>query len=754
MPPEGQRPIEARVFAKWARICDPSRPVQVLLYLVVVALAGLAAAPARANDAGLTEIASAVRYAELHFTRDPMGASQALAAIARAPQLVRESFAARYAKGRLLERLGRTDEALAAWPSDVEAAASASMLGPRVTNDLRLRRARALASLARCDEALVALSALESESAFSAAVLKRARCKDPAVVGQPPPPLTLEQRLARAEQLTSEGRGEEALALLDAVLQGKAKVAIPKTLKARFAHARGMALFRMRTRYPEAARVLQAASQMASATAEEDAFHAARAIARTNENVRSAKAMRAFTKRFPKSKHVSEALYLAAWLELRVDHPGAEKALATWLDSVHAQAEPGLAAEAQVELGMRALHTKRHAVAAQRFAAYAAGQSGCLERGRGLYWGGRAELGQNKRAEAVALWNEAAQIEPLCWYALLARDALSGLGEALPPPYPTTAPAAGLTPSSNVSDAAVASDAAVDAGPPVVVAPVAAGSVAAGSVAAGTAIPDNVAVAVALPREAAFYAAIGFDGDAVTALRGEETAVQASAPAGYELQALVAAYVALGEHARPRALVHQAPQGLLTRAPTPETAFALRAAYARPHRELVQALAASEQVDEDFIYAIMLKESAFDPRVTSNADAIGLMQLLPGTGKIVGKELGLTVTRETLLDPQDNIRLGVRLLKQLMKRYDGQMALAAAAYNAGAHRVDEWLARAAHAPAKDNALALDRFVEDIPIDQTRNYVRRVTAFYARYRYLGADGRGTGPILQLPATVSP
>jgi soluble lytic murein transglycosylase len=722
--------------------------VQVLLYLVVVALAGLSAVPVRANDAGLSEIASAVRYAELHFARDPMGASQALAAIDRAPQMVRDSFAARYAKGRLLERLGRAEEALAAWPTDVEAAASAGVLGARVTHDLRLRRARALASLTRCDEALAVLSALESERAFSAAVLKRARCKDPAVVGQPPAPLTLEQRLARAEQLTTAGRGEEALALLDAVMQRKAKVAIPKTLKARFAHARGMALFRMRTRYPEAARVLQAASHMASATAEQDAFHAARAIARSNENVRAAKAMRAFTKRFPKSKQVSEALYLAAWLELRADHPGAEKALATWLESAHAKAEPGLAAEAQVELGMRALRAKKHAVAAQRFAAYAAGQSGCLERGRGLYWAGRAELGQSKRAEAVALWNEAAQIEPLCWYALLARDGLSGLGEVLPPPYPSTAPAVGLAPGSNVSDAGLASDGAVDAGQPADVAPVAVTGVA-----AAAPIPDGVAVAVALPREAAFYAAIGFDGDAVTALRGQEATVQASAPAGHELQALVAAYVALGEHARPRALVHQAPLGLLTRAPTPQTAFALRAAYARPHRELVQSLAASEQVDEDFIYAIMLKESTFDPRVVSNADAIGLMQLLPGTGKMVGKELGLTVTRETLLDPQDNIRLGVRLLKQLMRRYDGQMALAAAAYNAGAHRVDEWLARAARAPAKDNALALDRFVEDIPIDQTRNYVRRVTAFYARYRYLGPDGTGTGPILQLPATVS-
>jgi soluble lytic murein transglycosylase len=718
--------------------------VRVLLSSVLFA-AGLLAAPARANDAGLSEIATAIRYAELHFAREPQSASQALATIDRAPQLVREGFAARYAKGRLLEKLGRTEEALAAWPTDAEAKASTAMLGARVTNDLRLRRARALAALKRCDEALSALSALESENAFPAGVLKRARCPDPVVAGKPPAPLTLEQRMARAETLTSQGRGEEALALLDSITKGKDKLPLPKTLKARFTHLRGMALFRMRTRYAEAARVLQAASQMASATAEEDAFHAARAIARTNENVRAAKAMRAFAKRFSKSKRVSEALYLAAWLELRVDHPGAEKALATWLDGPHAKAEPGLAAEAQVELGMRALHAGKHGVAAQRFAAYAASASGCLERGRGLYWGARAELAQSKKAEAIALWNEAAQTEPLCWYALLARGALNELGEPLPEPYPS-ATSASATANPAAPDASVADAAVADAAAP-------SPAAAAVPIATGVPIVPSAPVAVAMPRETAFYAALGFDADAVSALREGEAQVRAGAPAGYDLHALVAAYEALGEHARPRALVHQAPQGLLTRAPSPQTAFALRAAYARPHRALVQQLAASEQVEEDLIYAVMLKESAFDPRVVSNADAIGLMQLLPSTGKMVGRELGLTVTRETLLDPQDNIRLGVRLLKQLLKRYDGQMALAVAAYNAGAHRVDEWLARAARAPAKHKALALDRFVEDIPIDQTRNYVRRVTAFYARYRYLGPDGVGGGPVIELPATVA-
>jgi len=167
--------------------------------------------------------------------------------------------------------------------------------------------------------------------------------------------------------------------------------------------------------------VLQAASRMTSPTAEEDAFHAARAIARSDENVRSAKALRAFTRRFPKSKRVAEALYLAAWLELRVDHKGAERALINWLQSPHAQAEPGLAAEARVDLGMRALHEGKLALAVQRFAAYASSTSGCLERGRGLYWGAKAELALGNRAQAVVQLYEATQVEPLCWYALLAR---------------------------------------------------------------------------------------------------------------------------------------------------------------------------------------------------------------------------------------------------------------------------------------------------------------------------------------------
>ena len=72
-----------------------------------------------------------------------------------------------------------------------------------------------------------------------------------------------------------------------------------------------------------------------------------------------------------------------------------------------------------------------------------------------------------------------------------------------------------------------------------------------------------------------------------------------------------------------------------------------------------------------------------------------------------------------------------RLLGELMKEFDGQVPLAVAAYNAGSHRVRPWLAR----ESKRGRVELDRFVERIPITQTRNYVRRVVRGWARYAYL-------------------
>jgi soluble lytic murein transglycosylase len=124
------------------------------------------------------------------------------------------------------------------------------------------------------------------------------------------------------------------------------------------------------------------------------------------------------------------------------------------------------------------------------------------------------------------------------------------------------------------------------------------------------------------------------------------------------------------------------------------------------------------------------------------------MQLLERTAKTVADELSWKeFARPMLYDPEVNVLLGSHYVATLLERYRGQAVPAIAAYNAGEHRVDPWLKRAAKGGA---SIELDRWVEDIPIDQTRNYVRRVVANWARYLYLAQPGQWP---LELPLTLT-
>jgi soluble lytic murein transglycosylase len=124
----------------------------------------------------------------------------------------------------------------------------------------------------------------------------------------------------------------------------------------------------------------------------------------------------------------------------------------------------------------------------------------------------------------------------------------------------------------------------------------------------------------------------------------------------------------------------------------------------------------------------MRQESGYTRDAVSHADAVGLLQVLPSTGRAVGKRLGVEVRREMLFDPRWNIRLGVAEIAEVLEAFDGNLPLAVAAYNAGEARVRRWL-------REQGETDLDLFVERIPFNETRGYVRRVMSHYARYRYL-------------------
>jgi soluble lytic murein transglycosylase len=141
--------------------------------------------------------------------------------------------------------------------------------------------------------------------------------------------------------------------------------------------------------------------------------------------------------------------------------------------------------------------------------------------------------------------------------------------------------------------------------------------------------------------------------------------------------------------------------------------------YPLPYHEFFQNLSAAAGIPPTWAYGVARSESLFMRDVRSRAGAIGLMQLMPKTGRQVAKEIRLPYSGlDTLTNPQSNIRLGTSYLSQMAERFGGNRVLATAAYNAGPHRVDAWL-------PDDGSIDARIWIESIPFNETRKYVRRV-----------------------------
>ena len=113
------------------------------------------------------------------------------------------------------------------------------------------------------------------------------------------------------------------------------------------------------------------------------------------------------------------------------------------------------------------------------------------------------------------------------------------------------------------------------------------------------------------------------------------------------------------------------------------------------------------------------QESEFNPTVVSHANAYGLMQLLPKTGKGTAKEVGLhNYKTDSLLDPAINIELGTKYFREMVDHFGGQVEYALAAYNAGSSRVEDWR-------SSGNYHDIEEFVESIPFTETREYVQAI-----------------------------
>jgi soluble lytic murein transglycosylase len=163
------------------------------------------------------------------------------------------------------------------------------------------------------------------------------------------------------------------------------------------------------------------------------------------------------------------------------------------------------------------------------------------------------------------------------------------------------------------------------------------------------------------------------------------------------------------------------------------------------YESIIRQTAAKQGVPASLIYGVARRESAFDPNIVSSAKAQGLMQLIPPTAKQVAKELGLKrLSTRQVFEPETNVLLGASYLKSLLKRFDGNYALATASYNAGPHRMPRW--------APDYPLEAARWIESIPYNETRNYVQAVMSYMVIYEYkLNGPGQ---PVTRLSERLAP
>lgn len=152
------------------------------------------------------------------------------------------------------------------------------------------------------------------------------------------------------------------------------------------------------------------------------------------------------------------------------------------------------------------------------------------------------------------------------------------------------------------------------------------------------------------------------------------------------------------------------------------------------HREHVELRAKDSAIDPAWAFAIMRQESAFVADARSPVGALGLMQLMPATARMVARELKMKLKNiNNLLLPEVNVRLGSAYLRTGLDRFAANLVLATAAYNAGVGRVRQWM------PGPGKAISAELWVENIPFNETRNYVRRVMAFTVIYQYrLGGE----------------
>lgn len=480
--------------------------------------------------------------------------------------------------------------------------------------------------------------------------------------------LTFDEALSRAQAMLNAGDSKKCLLALEAIQAdalGEPKVAL----------LRGQALLtRGKEKDQEAQAQLAVAASGPPAIAAQALMTSAKRLMRLQDNAAARAAFKKLDDAYPADPASDEAGYLAAWLAMNSGDFDVAVADFTAFETRHPDSRRR--DEARWFKGFSLIRAKKYSEARPVLLSLSADFKRSQLAPQALYWAARAAQLETRPdagapIDVVAEYRAVVTGFPGTFYGLLASERLQELSMEAPLPF-------SVEPK---------------------VLPVKR--------------PPGLELAASLARTGLFRDAAQEVTRALSTMPAAEALKW-----GHALQAL-------GDFGAAHSLAARHLWGAVYTQRAPE---ALSLMYPRAFRSSVEAWAAKHEIEPSLAWAIMRRESAFAPEVTSAADARGLMQIIPPTANSIAQELKLPpADAAQLYSPEWNIRLGTWYLKALSNRLQ-HPTLVAAAYNGGPSSVAKW--------AKERAeVQLDEWVEEIPFKETRGYVKQVTSDLFIYRQL-------------------
>ena len=398
----------------------------------------------------------------------------------------------------------------------------------------------------------------------------------------------------------------------------------------------------------------------------------ARAVARGGDLERAVAMLEEQAQRGPRRLR-PRARYLAGLL---VEDDDPARARGHFEALVREHRDPGFVRAARWSLGWDDYRAQRYDAAQAQLARLAAEEPDPIEGLRARYWEARALEPADPEAAGRALAQLAAEY-PLTYYGWRARARLP-LAPALPARGAALAPAGLALRPARLARV-------------------------------------RVLLATGLPEEA----------------RAELDALAPLARGGGDALELATLYSEAGDPAAAQRLILARYEADLARGPAPGHEEAWWLAWPRAWEDDVQRWSAASRggVEPALVYAVMREESGYRPQVVSTAGALGLLQIMPETGARLARDAGLGgFAAADLLRPEVNIRLGTLYLDELGRHFGGRASASVGSYNAGAEAVGRWLAERPGLPD-------DEWVESMPYEQTRKYVKRVLRSLHAYQVL-------------------